>query len=395
MQWEQVRGLLVDGELVSPQRLGELEQQFGESNGGSRDGDGFIDWLVKSRVITDFQAAAVRAGVSGPYQLGPYRITSRVVAGRLGDVFRAEHVEFGQPVSLKIFPESVSRDAELLARIGREIRVALELDHPNVIKTYHIGRAGKWSFIALEELQGETLEERLTREGKLPFETACRLIYQAAVGLGHVHARDIVHRDICPANLWITSRDVVKVMEFGASRDALAFLDSTDGGYLTLSGDAANVLGNYDYMSAEQAEDPHGATPQTDLYSLGCVLYRCLTGQVPFPDRNPVRQMLRHSKEAPKALSTFDVSVPVALQAVVDQLLAKTPIARFATASDLATSLAGIVPMPESYELDPVNAEFVLRVQAAPEPIDSEIAAEDEEKFESLMDFLTSASGRA
>lgn len=394
MQWEQVRSLLVDGQLVSPQRLVELEQSFGGTHDGSASADAFVNWLVQSRVITDFQAAAVRAGVSGPYQLGPYRITSRVVAGRLGDVFRAEHVEFAQPVSLKIFPESVSRDAELLARIGREIRVALEVDHPNVIKTYHVGRAGKWSFIALEELQGETLEERLARDGKLSVETACRLIYQAAVGLGHVHSRDIVHRDICPANLWITSRDVVKVMDFGASRDALAFLDSPDGGYLTLSGDAASVLGNYDYMSAEQAEDPHSATPQTDLYSLGCVLYRCLTGQVPFADRNPVRQMLRHAKEAPQPLFAFDVSAPAALQAVLDKLLAKSPSDRFASASDLATSLASIVSMPESYELDPVNAEFVLRVQAGPtlEESAAEVSTDDEEKFESLMDFLMSAS---
>ena len=397
MQWEQVRSLLLNGQLVSPQNLAELEQRFGESCNGSPEGDAFLDWLVQVRVISDFQAVAMRAGVSGPYQLGPYRITSRVVAGRLGDVFRAEHVEFAQPVSLKVFPDSVSRDALLLARIGREIRVALEVDHPNVIKTYHIGRKGNWSYIALEELVGETLEQRLAREVKLPFETACQLIYQAAVGLAHVHSRDIVHRDICPANLWITSREVVKVMEFGAARDALAFLDSSDGGNLTLSGDPASVLGNYDYMCAEQAQDPHAATCQTDLYSLGCVLYRCLTGVVPFADRNPVRQMLRHASEVPQSLSACGVVAPVALQAIVDRLLAKQPSDRFATASELATSLAGIVPMPESYELDPVNADFALRVQAGPtlEESAAEASTDDEEKFESLMDFLTSASERA
>jgi serine/threonine-protein kinase len=220
----------------------------------------------------------------------------------------------------------------------------------------------------LEVLKGETLEQRLNREGRIPYLEACQLIQQAARGLAYVHGQEIIHRDICPANLWLSDQGIVKIMEFGAARDALSFLDSVDsedGAELTENLSPDSVLGTYAYMAAEQAADPHAADVASDLYSLGCTFYHCLTGQVPFPDKNPVRQMLRHVNEQPHPLADFDPEIPQVVQDVVSYLLAKRPEDRYGSAEETATALASIIPLaalPESSTLAPDFLEWVQTV---------------------------------
>jgi serine/threonine-protein kinase len=155
-------------------------------------------------------------------------------------------------------------------------------------------------------------------------------------------------------------------MEFGAAIDALSYLDSMgeDESGLTMGAGNDSVLGHYDYMSAEQAENPHGANLKTDLYSLGCTFYHALTGQVPFPDKNPVRQMLRHANEAPKPLAQFIPEVGDALVGILDRLLAKREQDRFDSATALAGTLALIVPPAPQPPVDEINADFLNWIQS-------------------------------
>ena len=347
MNLDQVRDLILTGQLLSGQRLDEFQQSWLDGQRTNEEGSDFIRWLVDERELTEFQGLTLLAGIPGPYTIGPYRVTERITAGRLGDIFHAEHIEFQQPVSLKVFPMSLSQEPELLARLGREARVSLQVDSPYVVKTYQVGRVGPIPFIALEALRGETLEQKLEREGRIPHVDACQLIQQAAKGLAYLHSQEIVHRDICPANLWISDQGVVKILEFGAARDALSFVDSLgdDGEELTMNQSAGAVVGTYAYMSAAQAENPHAADASSDLYSLGCTFYHCLTGQVPFPDKNPVRQMLRHSNEPPRPLTDFDSEIPQVVQDVVSYLLAKRPADRYGSADETAAALASIIPL--------------------------------------------------
>lgn len=367
MNLNQVREMVVGGELLSDSRFHEFQEAWLEGNRQQTEGEAFLRWLVAERELTDFQAQAILSGLSGPYMLGPYRVTGRITAGRLGDVYQAEQAEFHQPVSLKVFPAALNQDPELTARLGREARVSLQVDSPYVVKTYQVGRVGSIPYIALESLNGETLEQKLDREGRIDHVTACQLIQQAALGLAHVHSIDIVHRDICPANLWVSNDGVVKIMDFGAARDALSFVDSIDGDDddLTINQNGQVVLGHYAYMSAHQAEAPHSATASDDLYSLGCTFYHCLTGQVPFPDKNPVRQMLRHSNEAPRPVTDFDSAIPTVVQDVVTYLLAKKAEDRYGSAEELAAALAAIMPLaalPTTVEMAPGFLEWVSSV---------------------------------
>lgn len=374
MNLDAVRGLVVSGELLSEEHFHELQEQWLAGERTTEEGDAFLQSLVEQGELTDFQAQAVRAGVPGPYLFGPYRVTARITAGRLGNVYRAEQVEFQQPVSLKIFPPKLNQDRERLARLGREARVSLQLDNPYVVKTYQVGRVGTVPFIALEALSGETLERRLKRDGRILLVEACQLIQQAALGLAYIHSQEIVHRDICPANLWITDQGVVKVMEFGAARDAMSFLDSLDGEgdgddavELTMNTADDDALGTYDYMSVEQAQDPHSANVKSDLYSLGCTFYHCLTGQVPFPDKNPVRQMLRRASEQPRPLEDFLPGLPPLVQEVMTHLLAINPDERYESAEQLAADLSEIIPLAALPELPPPTPEFLNWLESSDE----------------------------
>lgn len=384
MNLNQCRELILEAQLLTPERFDEFQQGWLEGNRTADEGADFIRWLVDERELTEFQARALLAGIHGPYLLGPYRVTGRITAGRLGDVYHAEQVEFAQPVSLKVFPAALNQDPERTARLGREARVSLQVDCPHVVKTYQVGRVGEIPFIALESLHGETLAQRLERDGVIPFLEACQLIHQAALGLAYLHSQEIIHRDICPENLWVSDQGVVKIMEFGAARDALSFVDSLDGDGddLTINQGGNSVLGHYAYMSAQQAEDPHAANELSDLYSLGCTFYHCLTGQVPFPDKNPVRQMLRHAGEAPRPLTDFVPEIPPVIQEVVSYLLAKNPADRYGSADEVAAALAAIIPvaaLPDPVAMAPGFVDWIQTVDAdafgvtAAEPVDPEL----------------------
>jgi serine/threonine protein kinase len=389
MNLDQVRELIVSGQLLSAERFDEFQQGWLDGNRKPEEGAEFIRWLVDERELTEFQGKALLAGIPGPYLLGPYRVTARVTAGRLGDVYHAEHVEFQQPVSLKVFPAALNQDPELAARLGREARVSLQVDSPHVVKTYQVGRVGSIPFIALESLQGETLQQRLDREGRIPQVEACQLIQQAALGLAYIHSQEIIHRDICPANLWISDQGVVKIMEFGAARDALSFVDSLggDGDDLTIQQAGGDLLGHYAYMSAQQAEDPHSADVASDLYSLGCTLYHCLTGQVPFPDKNPVRQMLRHANEPPRPLADFDPEIPQVVQDVVTYLLEKRPEDRYGSADEVAAALAAIIPLAALPAMATVAPDFLDWVSSI--DVDDLGAVVEEPREPELQQFVT------
>jgi serine/threonine protein kinase len=150
---------------------------------------------------------------------------------------------------------------------------------------------------------------------------------------------------------------------------------------LTLNQSGGMVLGSYDYMSAEQAENPHSANVATDLYSLGCTLYRSLTGQVPFPDKNPVRQMLRHSNEPPRPLTDFVPEMPRVVQDVVSYLLAKNPDERYESADETAAALAAIIPLaalPESAVVAPDFLDWIQSVDDGEFGVVQEVPQEPE-----------------
>lgn len=329
-----VRRRLLSSRLLSPETLDLQMALWRERSTAAVDGEGLVEWLIAQHLLSEFQGAAILAGHTGPFLLGPYRVYERIVAGRLGPVFRAVHDELDQPVSLKIFPTSLHAEHENLARMHRETRLAVTLDHPHVVRTFHAGQIGAIHYLAFEDLAGDSLEASLAQRQRLPYGEACALVRQAALGLDYLHEHQIVHRDLRPGTLWLHAAGAVKVMELGAARDLLG---AKDGGMELTT--ANTILGSFAYMAPEQAQDPRKADARSDIYALGCTLFHCLTGQPPFTSSNPVRLVLRHATEPPPLASSLNGDVPPELDEMVGSMLAKHPDQRFQRASDVAWAL--------------------------------------------------------
>jgi serine/threonine protein kinase len=360
---------------------------------GPRAGDTteFSRWLVARRYVTEYQLGVVQRGHGESLLLDQYTILERIGKGRMAGVYRAIH-RLGPTVAIKVLPPSKAKNPPILARFQRESRLALALNHPNVVRTFQTGETDGLHYLVMEHLEGETLEDVLRRRGKLPPAEAVRLVYQALLGLEHLHEQGLVHRDLKPANLMLvpgqreqsgpgqpdtTLRRIVKILDIGTGRALFADDVNAQGQPFELTNDS-DILGTPDYMSPEQARDPHTADIRADIYSLGCVLYEALAGQVPFPEANLVRKMVRHATEAPRPLREFNPEVPDGLQQILDWMLAKDPARRYPTplraAQALQVFLAAGTETVETGPLEPQMRDYLKWLEqqggaaAAPAP---------------------------
>src|SRR5262249_24027521 len=273
-----------------------------------------------------------------------YKILERVGKGRVAGVYKAESPQ-GNLVALKVLPPSKARDPEQWARFQREIRLAMQLDHPAIVRTFHFGKVNSLYFLVMEYLDGVTLDKLLTLHGPLPAREAARIGFLACLGLQHIFERGMVHRDLKAGNLMLvpapgpeenTLRSKVKILDIGLGR-MLFDPESRDVSDVLTSEGA--LLGTPDYLAPEQARDPRRVDIRADVYSLGCTLYHALVGETPFKDDNRVRQILRHATQAPKSLLEHNPQIPEGLQRIVLTMLAKDPAQRYQTPAEAATAL--------------------------------------------------------
>jgi two-component system LytT family response regulator len=273
--------------------------------------------------------------------LAHYRIVSRLGAGGMGEVFLAEDTRLHRKVALKVLLPEVARDAERLARFVQEARAASALSHPNAAHIYEIGDANGLHYLAMEYIEGETLESRLSGD-PLPFAEIISIGTQVADALDAAHARGIVHRDIKPANLMIGARGHVKVLDFGlakilpppsaVTRSEIATQFLTSGGV---------VLGTVAYMSPEQALG-RDVDHRTDLFSLGVVLYRMSTGKLPFVGSTASETLARILQSPPEAIGRLNYELPEEFERLVRKSLEKDRERRYQSARELLVDLKNL-----------------------------------------------------
>jgi serine/threonine protein kinase len=362
---ESVCNQLARSKLLAPEAVRTIHKRWRhEAKAGADDATRFAKWLVGNGFITDFQFGVLQRGFADLLFLDDYKLLDRIGQGRMAGVYKAVH-KLGQVVAVKVLPPSKAKHGPTLARFQREARMSLRCKHANVVRTFQVGKtSGGLYYIVMEYLDGDTLEEVLQRRGKLPAGEALHVLLQALRGLGHLHAEGLIHRDLKPGNLMLVPpprdnvvRSLVKVLDIGLGRELFDEDAPPAIGKDDLTNEGA-LLGTPAYMAPEQARSSHAADIRSDLYSLGCVLYQCLTGQPPFPDSNVVRQIMRHTTEEARPLREFLPDAAPALQQVMDRLLAKDPAQRFATP---AAALAAIEALRQAPAETAPTAEQPLR----------------------------------
>src|SRR5215475_14304640 len=243
---------------------------------------------------------------------GRYRLEARIGAGGMSTVYRAVDETLERPVAIKLMNREVATDSDQLERFRREARAVAQLSHPHIVGVIDYGEDDSRPYIVFEYVEGETLKERIRRNGRLPIAEAVAYAIEIARALGAAHARHIVHRDVKPQNVLVDEEGSAKITDFGIAR-------TLDEEGLTADG---RVLGTTDYVSPEQALG-HQVTGQSDLYSLGIVLFEMLTGDVPFRGENQVAVAMKHVREPLPDVQELRPEVSATLAAVVDRATAK------------------------------------------------------------------------
>ena len=259
---------------------------------------------------------------------GRYRLDAQIGAGGMSTVYRAFDTTLERRVAVKLMHREIASDSDQLERFRREARSVAQLSHPHIVGVIDAGEEDGRPYIVFEYVEGETLKERIRRMGRLPIDEAIAYAIEIARALGAAHARAIVHRDIKPQNVLVDEEGSAKVTDFGIAR-------SLEEEGLTADG---RVLGTTDYVSPEQALG-HDVDGQSDIYSLGVVLYEMLTGDVPFHGENQVSVAMKHVREDLPDVQVMRPEVSARLAAVLDRMTDKDLAQRHPDAASVELDL--------------------------------------------------------
>jgi WD40 repeat protein len=261
-----------------------------------------------------------------------YRVVRLLGAGGMGAVYEAEHRVMQRRFALKVINRAFTANAAARKRFRREVQAASRLSHPNIVATTDAEDAGETHFLVMEYVEGTDLGRLVQERGPLPVDRACDYVRQAALGLQYAFEQGMVHRDLKPHNLMLTSDGRVKILDFGlayfASEVASAGLTGT-----------GVVLGTVDYIAPEQADNPHEADIRSDIYSLGCTLYHLLAGRPPFPTGTALQKVMAHMGKKPQPLTELRPDLPEGFMPVLERMMAKNPNHRFQTPAEVAVAL--------------------------------------------------------
>lgn len=271
-----------------------------------------------------------------------YEVIERIAGGGMGEVFRAKHRVMDREVALKVIKKDLMQRDEVVERFHREVKTAAQLSHPNIVTAYDADEADGVHFLVMEYVDGINLADLLRLHGPITIADACDYIRQAAAGLQHAHEQGMVHRDIKPHNLMLTSDGTVKILDFGLASLSAKLILATET-ELSARADltaAGSIMGTPDYIAPEQATDARTSDIRSDIYSLGATLHYLLAGQPPFPTGSIAERIQGHLARTPTSLSNLREDVPPELSELVSRMMAKAPEQRFQTPNEVANALS-------------------------------------------------------
>jgi serine/threonine-protein kinase len=325
--------LVVDAGLVTPDELelcSNLIRESRDEDEPSTLGDLLLDndYVTRrqlKRVQEEFEAKRSSQRIPG------YRIRKKLGSGAMATVFQARQLSLDRMVAIKVLPKKFTDNTRFVDRFYKEGRAAAQLNHPNIVSAYDVGKAGDHHYFVMEFVDGETVYDRIVRKKRVDEKTAIKIVAQVAEALKHAHRAGFVHRDIKPKNIMINQEGVVKLADLGLAR---ATSDRE-----AAKAEAGRAYGTPYYISPEQIRGAIEIGPAADIYGLGATFYHMVCGKVPFEGKNPSSVMHKHLKEELVPPDHVNPRISAGCAQVIEKMMAKDAAERFASATDLLVDL--------------------------------------------------------
>lgn len=297
------------------------------------------DTLVKSRMISEFQSRILFEGGDIELRLNNYLLVDHIGDGGMGQVFKARDCNTGKTVAVKLLHPTESDNKSAVRRFEREITIASQLSHPNIVATIESGTCDGRQFLVMEFVDGHDLASLVRDHEALPISTAVDCILRAAAGLEYAHANNIIHRDIKPSNLLLSRSGEIRLLDMGLVRVTTSTHDASTASTQTQLTKTGSIMGTIDFMAPEQAINPRNADHRSDIYGLGCTLFFLLSGKVPFTGETAMEVLVAHREHPIPSLRAVRDDVPESLDRIFAQMMAKQPEDRFQSATELYRAL--------------------------------------------------------
>jgi len=374
--------LVVDNGLVTPDELSECSSLLQDADGNAT-GHTLADILVNHQFLTRRQLDRLQTDFDtrkSTQRIQGYRIIRKLGAGAMATVFLAQQESLDRPVAIKVLPKKFSENEDFLERFYKEGRAAAKLNDANIVQAYDVGKSGEYHYFVMEYVDGDTVYEQITEKKKLSQEEALPIIRQVALALKHAHRVGFIHRDIKPKNIMIANNGDVKLADLGLARA----LDDRK----AAEAEAGRAYGTPYYISPEQIRGKKDITPAADIYGLGATLYHMVTGNVPFPGKNPSDVMHRHLKQELVPPDHINPTLSAGFSQIIEMMMAKDVSQRYQNASDLIEDLDAVArgdsPQFAQPTLDFAKLAEVAEASPASEPVKSTMHGGNSSGMESL-----------
>lgn len=330
------------GRLVIDQGLATLDEvqhclekakQLREENNQAS----LVQLLVDNEYVTRRQIARLRQIIEAErsgQKIPGYRILGKLGAGAMATVFKARQISLDRTVAIKVLPRKFTTNAQFIERFYAEGRAAAQLNHPNIVQAFDVGKAGDYHYFVMEYVDGRTVYDDILKHKRYSESEAIDIVIQIAEALQHAHERGLIHRDVKPKNIMINQEGVAKLADMGLAR---AITDKE-----AAEAEAGKAFGTPYYISPEQIRGEVTIGPPADIYSLGATLYHMVTGNVPFDGKNPSAVMHKHLKSPLAPPDHVNPKLSQGISEVIEMMMAKDPRKRYQSCKDLLLDLRAV-----------------------------------------------------
>ena len=302
------------------------------------DGEALARDMIKSNLLTKYQAEQILGGRTKHLVMGKYQILEKIGAGGMGQVYKAYHSGTGRVVAIKVILSKSKIDPEVIRRFEREVKAAAKLVHQNIITVFDADQINGRVFMVMEYIKGNDLAEIILKKGKLSVVESVKYIIQTANGLKYAHDQGVIHRDIKPGNIIVGTDGSVKIVDMGLAKIET---DSNQEDISMLTG-ATSIMGTVDFMSPEQGFSSRDVDARADIYSLGATLFYLLTGKFMYAGNSAFAKLLAHRESPIPSLCSARPGIPIELGNLFTKMVAKNAVDRFQSMAEVILALSSL-----------------------------------------------------